>query len=181
MHTSLTCLLLAGSALFATSPTSAAQRSYSEALAASRQSGRPLVVFVATSTTGERASVEGQLTPEARKVLTEQYVYVVLDAKDDKALIDAFGIHQGTGFVISNRTLELQAYIHHGSFGSDELVRLLQHYAIPNLVVATTLSNLVRTSSYPTAPSAHAFAPAPSFASAPMFAPPQMSHAACAS
>jgi hypothetical protein len=132
-------------------------------------------VFVATSTTGERASMEGQLTPEARKVLTEQYVYLVLDAKADRALIDAFGIHQGTGFVISNRAVDLQAYIHHGTFGSDELVRLLQHYAIPNLVVATTQSNLVRTSSYPPVSAA------PAFASAPMFAAPRMAHVPCAS
>ena len=126
MHIPLTCLFLAGSALFAASPTSAAQNSYSEGLALSRQSGRPLVVFVAASTTGERASMDGKLTPAARKILTEQYVYVVLDAKADRALIDAFGIHQDNGFVISDRSLELQAYIHHGTFGPEELVRLLQ-------------------------------------------------------
>jgi hypothetical protein len=181
MYIPLTCLFLAGSALLATSPTSVAQNNYSEGLALSRQSGRPLVVFVATSTTGERASMEGKLTPEARKILAEQYVYVVLDAKADRALIDAFGIHQENGFVISDRSLQLQAYIHHGAFDSDQLVRLLQQYSAPNLVVATTQSNVVRYSSYPSAPSAPAFASGPTFAAAPVFAQPHYAHAACAS
>ena len=141
MHTSLTCLLLAWSSLVSTLPTSVAQRNYAEAREASRLSGRPLVVFVATGATGERASMDGELSQDARKVLSEQYVYVVLDAKADRNLVDALGIKQGNGFVITDRTTDLQAYFHDGKFAETDLVQHLEQFADPQVVVATTLTN----------------------------------------
>jgi hypothetical protein len=154
MHTSLTCLVLVWSSLVSTLPTSVAQRNYSEAREASRLSGRPLVVFVATGKAEERASMDGELTPEARKVLSEQYVYVVLDANADRPLVDALGIRQGSGYVITDRTTDLQAYFHDGKFGQAELVQHLETFSNPNVVVTTTQTNapIVRYSQYPQAP-----------------------------
>jgi hypothetical protein len=165
MYTSLTCLLLACSALVSTLPTSAAQTSYGEAKEASRLSGRPLVVFVASGATGERASMDGELTPQARKVLTEQYVYVVLDANADRPLVDALGISKGVGYVITDRSTEVQAYFHDGRFGPDDLVQHLQQFADPSVVVSTTMTNapIVRQMAYP----AYNYAPAAGFAPAP--------------
>jgi hypothetical protein len=145
MYTSLTCLALACTIPLTGLNAPLVHSSYGDAKEASRRSGRPMAVFVAKANAVEPVLQEGALSAQARKVLAERYVCVVLDPStmENRKLVDALGITQEAGLVISDRSGSVQAYHHNGKIGGDLLVRQLERFADPEVEVTTTQSNVV--------------------------------------
>lgn len=137
MYTSILSL-----SLFVLANTPQWQTSYSAALDAGSKQGRPVAVFVGTGPKGLAQVVkEGQLSNEAIQLLAQRYVCVYLDqANGSQKLARDFGITQGSGIVISDRTHSFQAYHHDGRLAQAELTQRLRQFADPQVVVTRTLS-----------------------------------------
>lgn len=176
----LACLLAAP--LAATSAQEVTWRSYSEGQVVGLKAGKPLAVFVGAGRAGhEQINQDGSYNGEIRKILADRYVCVYLDANrpEDQPTIRQFGIHYGTGLVLSDRTGQLQAFHHDGTLSGSDLSRQLRRFADPFLVVDTTrTAGAERVSFYPppamsqdVVPASFA-APAPLFQQQPVFAQP---------
>jgi hypothetical protein len=156
MHTSIALLALVG---FYVAPTGDSGPQwildYADAQVRGQREGRPLAVFIAAGPAGyQQLAREGNFNGSVRRVLTEKYICVYVDAnnRDGRTLADDFGIGRGPGLVISDRTGQVQAFSHQGTLSEEELERTLQRYADPNRMVQRTESNTVqRTSYYPPA------------------------------
>jgi hypothetical protein len=123
--------------------TPAWQSNYATALDIGQKQGRPVAVFVGSGTKGLAQLVkEGQLSDEAYQLLANRYVCVYLDQTNGgHRLARDFGITQGTGIVISDRSGSFQAYHHDGKLSQTELTQRLRQFADPGLVVNRTVSN----------------------------------------
>jgi len=92
--------------------------------------GKPMAVFVASGQEGWAKVVrDGDLSPTARKLLTEKYVclYVNTDTTAGRTLAGAFQVAKG--LVISDRAGASQAYNLSGDLTGTELVQTLEKYA----------------------------------------------------
>jgi hypothetical protein len=117
---------------------------YYVAQKAAKEKGKPLAVFLGEGKDGwKKLSRKGQLSEEALKVLASDYTCVFVDTKhkEGKELAQAFEFEEGLGLVISDRTGDLQAFRHEGDLADATLVRYLERFADPNLVVRATVSN----------------------------------------
>src|SRR5829696_4512520 len=130
-------------------------RSYSEAREQGQKAKKPLAVFVGAGPAGHVQTIqEGSFTNEIRKILSDAYVCVYLDAErpENRALIEQLRITRGAGVILSDRTGGLQAFHHDGVLDAAELVSQLQRFADPNVVVQTTAGgSTARVSYYPSA------------------------------
>jgi hypothetical protein len=92
--------------------------------------GKPMAVFVANGQEGWGKVVrDGDLSPTARKLLTEKFVclYVNTDTTAGRTLAGAFQVAKG--LVISDRAGTSQAYSLSGDLSGTELVQTLERYA----------------------------------------------------
>jgi hypothetical protein len=92
--------------------------------------GKPMAVFVAGGQEGWTKVVRGgDLSPEARKLLTEKYVclYVNTETATGQTLAGAFQVSRG--LVISDRAGTSQAYSLSGDLTGTELVQTLEKYS----------------------------------------------------
>jgi hypothetical protein len=114
---------------------------------------KPLAVFVGSGQGGyHQLAREGRLNDTVRGVLAENYVCVFLDTKSpsQEGLIKALAISTGTGLILSDRNGDVQAFHHDGQLPEAELASQLQHFAVPDLEIRTTVSNAnPRVSNYP--------------------------------
>lgn len=124
---------------------------YSAAIEKGSKEGKPVAVIIGTGKAGwNKLSAEGQLTDESLQILKQSYVPVYIDARTEagKALADAFGVPEGVGIVLSDRTGKLQAFRHEGDLPDSRIAQYLERFADPTLVVQTTVSNPSRRSNY---------------------------------
>jgi hypothetical protein len=151
MYTSF--LLVALSGLVAPADTTASPAwltDYSKASQIVARANKPLAVFLGAQ--ADKVSSEGQLSPEAKQFLADNYVCLHIDpaTAQGKQLASAFEMPGGIGIVISDRKGKVQAFRHEGSLDNTSLVRQLVYYADPQVVVRATESNSGnRVSSYP--------------------------------
>lgn len=154
MYTSIALVALAGVSVAPTDvPAPQWVFDYWQGQERAQQEGRPLAVFIGRGAGGhERIARDGRVSDEVRQLLADRYVPVYVDSSSraGRELASQFGITQGSGLVISDRSGEVQAFNHDGSLTEADLERNLRRYADPNVVVRTTESNRVsRTSYYP--------------------------------
>jgi hypothetical protein len=142
MHTSLGLVALA---VFLLAPSPAQvpswQPSYDHARLEGKKTGKPVAVIIGSGKQGyDSLTDEGRLSRTTRKVLAAHYVpvYVNVDTPEGHRLAEAFGVTEGTGLVLSDRTGELQAFYHDGTLSNEDLRYYLRRYANPHLVVRTT-------------------------------------------
>jgi hypothetical protein len=144
MYTSMLLVALAGMAPSVEgSKAPAWSLDYTAASDVAAKEKKPLAVFLAPGQGAYEKIGQGGLGAESQGLLAEKYVCVHIDTSTSKgkALAQAFEMPQGLGIVISDRTLEKQAFRHEGDLAKADLVRYLQHYAEPNRVFAGTESN----------------------------------------
>ena len=120
------------------------EQDYRHARAIGTREHKPLAVFVGTGAGGwQHLAREGNLDLASRRTLRQHFVpvYVNQDTDAGRQLAANFGLAGKTGLVISDRTGGVMAFRHEGDLPAAELVRQLERYADPNLVVSTTEGN----------------------------------------
>lgn len=151
---------------------------YSQARKLGQSESRPLAVFIGSGEQGYEKLLEGgKMSPQARRLLADQYVCVYVDTSTEagRRLATDFAV-QTTGLVISDRSGDYQAFHFRGTLTDDDLTRSLKRFAAPDYVVRSTVTspNEERVSyyppqngagttspaTYPSYPSYHSFAPA---------------------
>jgi hypothetical protein len=152
MYTSIVCValvVLVPEPATAESPTWATD--YAQAQKAGQQAGKPLAVFVARGREGyDQVAQEGQLSPEARRLLAENYVsvFVNTDTPAGRRLAASFNLGESPGVVLSDRTGDYQAFHYTGKLTDGELVSCLKRFADPNVVVRNTVTSPYERVSY---------------------------------
>lgn len=150
MYTSFVSLSLLLAPVVAADASPAWQTGYSAALEVGQQQKKPVAVFVGSGPKGQATLLkEGQLSPDAQKLLADHYVCVYLDRSQpgNQRLVRDLGI-TSAGLVISDRTGNYQAFHHDGRLSQTDLARQLRRFGDPNLVVSSTVSNTSSRISY---------------------------------
>jgi hypothetical protein len=104
---------------------------------------KPLVVVLGSGKAGWKKLGREGISPEARTVLADQYICVHVNTatSEGRQLAKEFGMPNGLGIVISDRTGELQAFRHEGDLTEEKLARYLTKYSDPEYVVQVTMTN----------------------------------------
>jgi hypothetical protein len=127
------------------------QNDYYAAQKSAEEQKKPLAVFLAPGENGwEKLSREGALDSEVKQLLTGKYIPVFINTDTDagKKLAQAFGLAGTKGIVISDRGGSLQAFWHEGDLANRDLVRNLERFSDPQMVVRTTETNATGRVSY---------------------------------
>lgn len=141
MYTSVMLLALSGLTGVADEPTPAWQNDYYTAQKQGETQSKPLAVFLAPEENGyNKVSREGTLTRQVKQLLSESYIPVHVNTSTDegKQLARAFEMTGDMGLVISDKTGAVQAFWYRGNLPNQELVRRLQRYSDPRLIVRIT-------------------------------------------
>jgi hypothetical protein len=153
MYTSILLSALSGFFVSAAAvDTPSWQKDYAKAQLQSEREKKPLAIVIGTGKEGwKKLAQDGELSREAQNLLAAEYLCVYVDTASEKGKRLAADFEMtGLGLVLGDRTGKSQAFWHQGGLGNRELVRSLQKYAAPDLVVTSTESNRVeRTSFYP--------------------------------
>jgi hypothetical protein len=153
MYTSFLVVALAGSVAASYSPSPSWQPSYGEARAVGQAEKKPVAVFLGEGPGGHgKVCLDGRLSAEVEKCLGESYVCVYVDVttEEGRKLAKDFGITQGAGLVLSDRTGSLQAFYHDGLISDADLSRCVKRFADPAVVVRSTATNsTLQVSNYP--------------------------------
>jgi hypothetical protein len=126
-------------------------RSYDLARKEGQKANKPLAVFVGSGANGhDQVSEDGQLSAEAQRLLTKNYICVYLntDNPQERRLAATLNIKDKSGVVLSDRTGDYQAFNYPGTLRDDELTACLKRFADPNLVVRTTATSPYERISY---------------------------------
>lgn len=105
---------------------------YREALQQAESAKKPLAVFIGTGQDGwKTVSRDRDLDPSSRRVLTERYVCLYVDAatQDGKELAGRFGAKELPTLVLSDATRVYQAYRSSGGIPNGQLARVLQRHS----------------------------------------------------
>jgi hypothetical protein len=105
---------------------------YGLAVRQARAAKKPLAVFVGTGRDGWKAACsEGDLGPEVRRLLAEEYVCLYVDAGQaaHKELAQSFEAGQAPLLVLSSRCRAYQAYRHEGAQPTANLALALRRHA----------------------------------------------------
>jgi hypothetical protein len=105
---------------------------YDRALRQAGAAKKPLAVFIGTGKDGWKAvSAEGDLGPEVRRLLADEYVCVYVDARRaaHKELVRSFKAGQSPLLVLSTRDQTYQAYRHEGAQANADLTLALRRHA----------------------------------------------------
>lgn len=131
-------------------------RNYSGAREVATAQNKPLAVVFGAGQNGRNQVLKS--TPTGRKAvktLAENYVCVYIDVNTPagRVLRGSFGV-ANTGVVLSDQTVQLQAFSHQGSLKTNQLAPYVQKYADPLTVVDGTETvnsprNLTRLASAP--------------------------------
>jgi hypothetical protein len=127
--------------LSAAGPTPNWQPDYKQARLVAAKENRPVVVVLASGSSGWNKLVsEGRFQDAFDLTLRSKYVwvYVDIDTEKGKKLADDFQIKSGPGLIISGRGGDLQAYRRVGAMDSKGLKEVLAKYAETERVVRRT-------------------------------------------
>lgn len=137
-----------------------------------QREGKPLAVVLGSGQAGwNQLSQDGELNKEAVRMLRDNYVCVYLNTKEeaDRELAASLKLNGGSGIVISDRTVEHQAFRHQGGMPAAELKQVLQKYADPDHVVRAT-ETLTQAQAAPASHYRQSYYPPAN--AAPVYAPP---------
>jgi len=112
---------------------------------------RPLAVFIGSGQSGwDKLSKDGKIGKNVQAILDSEYVCMYIDTSKPagRRRASTFDIPDGLGFVLSDRTGDVQAFRHQGDLTNEKLEGYLRKYADPNRVVKTTESNVTQQVSY---------------------------------
>jgi hypothetical protein len=153
MYTSVMLVALTSSVVASNAHAPTWQSSYAEARTVGQSEKKPLAVFIGNGSAGYgKVCRDGKLSADVEKCLADHYVCVYVDAStpEGRKLAQDFGITQGTGLVLSDRTGQLQAFFHDGTLTDADMVRNMTRFADPNVAVKTTATVYTsQTSMYP--------------------------------
>jgi hypothetical protein len=170
MNTALVSLALAG---ILNAPSW--QTSYVDAQRDAVALKKPIaVVFAPGPNAWSKVIQEPRPAAEVTKLLTDQYVCVMVDTQSDegKRLAQTFQITTDRGLVISDRTGSLQAFWHQGELSNESMTRYLTKFADPTVVVTGTETLApARPTVYQQPQPAYFQQPQPGFFQQPAFAP----------
>lgn len=117
---------------------------YSQARKQGQSDQRPVLVIVAAGENGfQKIAREGAISKEANEALSARYVCVHVDSGTEAGcgLAKSFGLSNGLGIVISDKSGQYQAFYHEGNLSNVNLVRYLARYGDPNRIFVTTETN----------------------------------------
>jgi hypothetical protein len=117
------------------------QGDYGAAYRAGKREQKPLAIFVGRGPEGwQKVSQDGQLSPEARKLLAGHYVCLYADTTQGagRRLAGSLEVGDGPGLVLSDRSLDAQAFHHEGKLSASDLEGRLRKYANPEHTVWST-------------------------------------------
>jgi hypothetical protein len=151
MHTAILTV-----AFVALTPNAAWESSYSHAKDQAAAQKKPLVIVFGPGAEGWTRVVKADKpAPEVGKLLSEKYVCLYVDTTTaaGKKLAADYELASNVGLIISDRSLESQAFWHQGDMSNDYLVHYLTKYADPSVVVRSTETvQTQRYSYYPPTP-----------------------------
>ena len=152
MNTSI--LVLAGALLAGQTATPTWHGNYGQAQQQAAAQKKPLVVVFGSGANGWAKVVRAESpAADVTKMLSDSYICVYIDTASPagKKIAQSFDITGNVGIVISDRAGTTQAFWHPGDMSNQNMVRYLQKYADPQVVVrgTETASNTSRTSFYP--------------------------------
>jgi hypothetical protein len=157
MNTSILTIVLTGAWLAGVNAAPTWQHDYRQAQQQASAQKKPLVVVFGSGANGWTKVIrEDAPSPEAKQLLIDKYVCMYVDTASHagKRFAQDFDISGSTGVVISDQVGTSQAFWHQGDMADKTLVRYLQKYADPQVVVnGTETVNTSRTSFYPTSAS----------------------------
>ncbi len=117
---------------------------YSAAVTKADADKKPLAVFVGSGQEGYmKLSRDGKLGKAVDQLLAKSYVPVYIDSTTPKGqkMAKALELTNGLGLVLSDRTGNTMAFYHEGDLARADLLRYLNKYADPDLVVERTETN----------------------------------------
>lgn len=153
-----------------------------------RSDSRPLAVFLGKGEQGyEQLSQNGKLPAKVREVLKANYVPLFIDTTkpEGQRLAAKFEMPGGVGLVLSDRSIEFQAFRHEGNLSDANLETYLRRYAAKDYVYNRTESNpgdervsyyppssgAVMTTVAPAYPAGNVYAPGAVYAPGPIYTP----------
>jgi hypothetical protein len=153
MYTSFVLVAMTGSLVGSTAREAITWHDYSHARTMVQTSQKPLAVFIGSGANGyEKVSREGSLSPDVLKMLEDSYLCVYVDTSTPvgQKLASEFGMTNGKGLVLSDRTGDKQAFSHSGDLSAADLNTWVKHFADPNVAIRTTMNiGSSRVSMYP--------------------------------
>jgi hypothetical protein len=117
------------------------QSDYRAACQLGKREQKPLAIFVGSGPEGwHKVSQDGQLSPEARRLLADHYVCLYADTEKEmgRRLAGSLEVSDGPGLVLSDRSLGAQAFRHEGKLSGTDLEGKLRKYADPQHTVRRT-------------------------------------------
>jgi hypothetical protein len=143
MYTSLVlgACLLAGSVPEMAPSSLSWQSDYGVACRLGKREQKPLAIFVGSGPHGwNKISRDGHLSPEARKLLADNYVCVYADTQKEagRRLAESLEVTDGPGVVLSDHAVDAQAFRHEGKLDRADLEGRLRKYANPEHTVRRT-------------------------------------------
>ena len=114
------------------------QKSYSDARTSAAERQKPLAVFIGSGVSGwEKLSKDGSFDPKVYQLLKDKYVcvYINTDTELGKAQAKQFAV-EVKGLVISDKTLNTEAFYHNGDMSKELVAKALERYA--DTAVATS-------------------------------------------
>jgi len=140
MYTSMLLLALTGTPA-ADADGLAWQSDYSAAKKQAQTDKKPMAVFIGSGQDGyQKLSKDGKLGKVVEQILTNNYIPVYIDSTTPagKKLAQDFELTSGSGLVLSDRGGEMMAFYNEGSLTRADMLRYLEKYADPNVVVRGT-------------------------------------------
>ena len=150
-----TVLLLAFCLDSASIASPAWNRDYDAARRTAAATNKPLAVFIASGSDGwTNLCKEGELKPEVRRLLTQHYVclYVDATAPAERELARSFEASSAPLLVLSDHSRAYQAYRHAGVLTNSSLAQLLQRYSSSEAFAAQQEQAVVRPVVYESVP-----------------------------
>ncbi len=159
--TILAVIALSGSLVPGVNAGIQAQTDYGVALKVAATEKRPMAVLIGKGNSFSQLMSDRNLTTEAKKLLNEKYVCVVVntDTASGKELASQFDLTNG-GLVISSTGGAYQALRQSGTVTATELSRHVAAYANATATPVTTVTAGVPTTTYGTVAPASYYTPA---------------------
>jgi hypothetical protein len=130
-------------------------RDYDSARRRAEAANKPLAVIIASGSDGWTSICkEGELKPDVRRLLTQHYVclYVDATAPAERELARSFETKSAPLLVLSDHSRAYQAYRHSGVLTNSSLAQLLQRYSSAQAFAAQQEQAVVQPVAYEPVP-----------------------------
>jgi hypothetical protein len=115
------------------------QKNYSDARTWAAERQKPLAVFIGSGVSGwEKLSKDGNFDPKVYQLLKDKYacVYIDTDTEAGKVMAKRFAVDV-KGLVISDKTLNTEAFYHNGDMSKELVAKALERYADTPVAAST--------------------------------------------